>query len=93
VIREGLALTPAPFSFLGRAVFPAPIRAGQKARPQQEKVMEIVRFIQRKVERVLSHDMFQRFRKNRLPATARFCQYGHAVFSGNNLCSYGHHAA
>jgi hypothetical protein len=55
--------------------------------------MEIVRFIQRKVERVLSHDMFQRFRKGRLPATARFCKFGHAVFSGNHLCSYGHHAA
>jgi hypothetical protein len=56
-------------------------------------VMEIVRFIQRKVERVLSHDMFQRFRKSGLPATGRFCKFGHAVFSGNNLCTYGHHAA
>ena len=55
--------------------------------------MEIVRFIQRKVERVLSHDMFQRFRKSGQPATARVCKYGHAVFSGNHLCSYGHHAA
>lgn len=23
----------------------------------------------------------------------RVCAYGHAVFSGNNLCNYGHHAA
>ena len=55
--------------------------------------MQVVRFIQRKVERVLSGDMFQLFRKDRQPATARFCQYGHAVFSGNNRCNYGHHAA
>ena len=55
--------------------------------------MEIVRFIQRKVDRVLGYDIFQRFRKNRLPAAAQFCQFGHAVFSGNNLCSYGHQAA
>jgi hypothetical protein len=41
----------------------------------------------------LAHDVFEQFRRNRLPAPARFCEFGHAVFSGNNLCSYGHHAA
>jgi hypothetical protein len=45
--------------------------------------MSILTFIQRK---------FEWFRKNPVPAQARLCQFGHAVFSGNNLCNYGHHA-
>jgi hypothetical protein len=56
-------------------------------------IMEVLRFIQRKVEWVLAHDVFERFRRNRPATPARLCQFGHAVFSGNNLCSYGHRAA
>ncbi len=55
--------------------------------------MSIGRFIQRKAERLLGRDLFAWTRKGRPPQTARFCAYGHAVFSGNNLCSYGHRAA
>jgi hypothetical protein len=55
--------------------------------------MKLFGFIQRTFERVLAHDVFKRFWKNRPPASARLCKFGHAVFSGNNLCTYGHHAA
>jgi hypothetical protein len=62
-------------------------------RPQREITMEVLRYMHRKFERVLSHDMFERFRKDKQPATDRLCKYGHPVFAGNNLCTYGHHAA
>jgi hypothetical protein len=55
--------------------------------------VKILGFIQRKFETVLAHGVFEKFRSNRPPAPARLCQFGHAVYSGNNLCSYGHHAA
>ncbi|HWB41655.1 MAG TPA: hypothetical protein VG500_10375 [Gemmatimonadales bacterium] len=55
--------------------------------------MEVLKLIRRKFERVLGHGVFGRLRTDREPAAARLCKYGHAVFSGNNLCSYGHHAA
>jgi len=55
--------------------------------------MRILKSIQRMFERGLAHDVFKRFRSNRPAGPARFCKFGHAVFSGNNLCSYGHHAA
>jgi hypothetical protein len=55
--------------------------------------MQITQFIQRKFERLLGRDVFAWTGKDRTPVTARFCKYGHAVFSGNNLCTYGHHAA
>lgn len=55
--------------------------------------MQIVTFIQRNLERVLGNGVLERFGKNRPEAPARVCEYGHAVFAGNNLCSYGHHAA
>jgi hypothetical protein len=54
--------------------------------------MGILSFIQRKFERALAYDVFAQFRRNRPPAPARLCQFGHPV-SWNNLCSYGHHAA
>ena len=54
--------------------------------------MQILRSIQRMFERGLAHDVFELFRGNRLPASDRFCEFGHTVFSGNNLCNYGHHA-
>ena len=53
--------------------------------------MRILRSIQRMFETGLGH--FEQFRRNRPPAPARFCEFGHPVFSGNKLCSYGHHAA
>jgi hypothetical protein len=55
--------------------------------------MNIARFIQRKVERLLGRDVLAESAEERPPQTARLCSYGHAVFSGNNLCSYGHRAA
>jgi hypothetical protein len=55
--------------------------------------MRILRSIQRMFERGLPHDVFEQFRRNRPAAPARFCEFGHTVFSGNNLCNYGHHAA
>jgi hypothetical protein len=59
----------------------------------KEIAMEVLKLIRRKFERVLGHGVFGRLRTDREPAAARLCKYGHAVFSGNNLCSYGHHAA
>ena len=55
--------------------------------------MGILSFIQQKLDWVLARDFFEKFRRNRPATPARLCQFGHAVFSGNNLCSYGHHAA
>lgn len=55
--------------------------------------MQIATFFQRNLERVLGNGFFDRFGKDRPETKARVCEYGHAVFSGNNLCSYGHHAA
>jgi hypothetical protein len=55
--------------------------------------MRILKSIQRMFERGLARDVFELFRRNRSPAPARFCEFGHAVFSENNLCSYGHQAA
>jgi hypothetical protein len=60
--------------------------------PQQEEIMRILRSIQRMLERGLGHDVFEQFRRNRPPAPARLCDFGHPVFSGNKLCSYGHRA-
>jgi hypothetical protein len=56
--------------------------------------MQITKSIGLLIERILGQDLFGRLSGNRTPATAaRVCEYGHAVFSGNNLCNYGHHAA
>ena len=55
--------------------------------------MTITKSIERLVERILGHDIIGRFTGNRKPAQRRVCEFGHAVFSGNNLCSYGHNAA
>ena len=55
--------------------------------------MQIIKSIERMIERILGQDLLERFRGNRTPAPARVCEFGHAVFSGNNLCSYGHHPA
>lgn len=54
--------------------------------------MRILAFIERQFEWVRALDIFRMFRRNRPAAPARFCEFGHAVFSGNNLCNYGHHA-
>ena len=55
--------------------------------------MQITKSIGLLIERILGQDLLARFRGNRTPTLARVCEYGHAVFSGNNRCSYGHHAA
>src|SRR3954469_12390565 len=54
--------------------------------------MGILAFIKRKLEWVRALDTFV-FRRNRPAAPARFCEFGHTVFSGNNLCNYGHHGS
>ena len=59
----------------------------------REKIMRILRSIQQMFERGLANDVLELFRGKRSPAPARFCEFGHTVFSGNRLCSYGHHAA
>ncbi len=53
--------------------------------------MGIFRFIQRKYED-LGLRKFGLFGDRPAPS-ARLCEFGHVVFSGNNLCNYGHHAA
>ena len=54
--------------------------------------MGIFRFIQRKYED-LTLRIFGKFFGARPAPSARLCEFGHAVFSGNNLCNYGHRAA
>ena len=55
--------------------------------------MAIVGFLQRSFERVLPRAVLDRVRKSETPDAPRYCLYGHVVFSGNNLCNYGHHRA
>jgi hypothetical protein len=52
--------------------------------------MAIATFIRRNFDRLMGRELVERLESE--PA-ARICEYGHAVYSGNNLCSYGHHAA
>ena len=53
--------------------------------------MDIVRLIERNLGRVLPRNLIDRFRRSDASAPARLCPYGHEVFSGNNVCNYGHH--
>ena len=55
--------------------------------------MTITKPIEWLIERILGYDVLGRLRGNRAPESARVCAFGHAVFSGNNLCTYGHHPA
>ena len=55
--------------------------------------MTVAKRIEWMIERILGDDVLRRLKGNRAPESARVCEYGHAVFSGNNLCSYGHHPA
>jgi hypothetical protein len=55
--------------------------------------MEIFRFIQQQFKSMLALDGLGKFQRNRQPAADRVCQFGHPVFSGTKLCSYGHHPA
>ena len=55
--------------------------------------MNIVGLIQQSLGKVLPRELTERFRRSETPAQARLCPYGHEVFSGNNVCNYGHHAA
>ncbi len=54
--------------------------------------MEIGTFIRRGLDRVMGREVAQQSEGSDAPGAQR-CEYGHPVFSGNNLCSYGHHAA
>jgi len=54
--------------------------------------MRIFRFIQQKYED-LTLRIFGKLFGDRPAPSARLCEFGHVVFSGNNLCNYGHHAA
>jgi hypothetical protein len=53
--------------------------------------MDIIRQIERRFGRLLGRHVAERpdLEKDQ-PAVARVCQFGHAVFEGNNLCTYGH---
>jgi len=55
--------------------------------------MGILQLIRQKLERVLGRSVLVDSRGERPADSARLCLYGHTVFSGNNLCNYGHHAA
>jgi hypothetical protein len=57
--------------------------------------MDIVRVIERKLGRLLGRGASGGSDLDKSPpaATPRFCQFGHAVFAGNNLCNYGHRPA
>ena len=57
------------------------------------EIMEINRFIAGKVDWVLAHKVFGRLCGKRPSGRTRLCPFGHAVFSGNNLCNYGQQAA
>jgi len=54
--------------------------------------MDIIRLIERKFGRLLGRDVSGRVEGDKASskATARLCQYGHAVFEGNHRCNYGH---
>ena len=55
--------------------------------------MGMLRSIQRKFQRLMAHGVLGRLARNQPGGPARFCEYGHSVFAGNNLCRFGHHAA
>ena len=54
--------------------------------------MDIIRNIERKFGQLLGRDVPRPTSRDQGPTavTGRFCDYGHAVFEGNNLCNYGH---
>lgn len=54
--------------------------------------MGILRFIERMYEDLALGKLGKLF-GDRPASAARRCEFGHVVFSGNNLCNYGHHAA
>jgi hypothetical protein len=55
--------------------------------------MGVFTFIQRKYMSALALGNFGNLAGKGPTAPARRCEFGHPVFSGNNLCTYGHHAA
>ncbi len=59
---------------------------------QQERKMGMLKSIQRKFRRLLSHGVFGRLARSQPEGSGRLCEYGHSVFSGNDLCRFGHHA-
>jgi hypothetical protein len=61
----------------------------------EEEGMNIIRQIERRLGRLLGRDVPTGAAGDKDPSAAavRFCQYGHTVFDGNNLCNYGHRPA
>ena len=55
--------------------------------------MGMLGFVQGKLGGMLSILTFGRYKRDETPGARRLCKFGHAVFAGNNLCTYGHHAA
>jgi hypothetical protein len=57
--------------------------------------MNIIRIVERRFGRLLGRGVPGRSGVDRDPpaVSVRLCQYGHAVFEGNNLCTYGHRPA
>ncbi len=51
--------------------------------------MGILSFIERKWNWLGTHDVFEKLRRNRAPASPRSCQFGHAVFSGTDCAVTG----
>lgn len=51
--------------------------------------MDIIRQIERRLGRLLGRNVADRPDLDQ-PAAPRLCQFGHPVFEGNKLCSYGH---
>jgi hypothetical protein len=61
-------------------------------RLQQEQVMTIAKLIQRSVQRILGRPVSEQAESAPSAAPSLVCAYGHPVFAGNNLCTYGHRA-
>ena len=57
--------------------------------------MDIIRIIERRLVRLLGRDVAGRTAAvvDPSPAAIRLCKFGHTVFDGNNLCTYGHRPA
>lgn len=57
--------------------------------------MNIIRIVERRFGRLLGREVPRPGGVDRNPpaVAVRLCQYGHAVFEGNNLCTYGHRPA
>ena len=60
---------------------------------EEERIMDITRYIQQKYESLLEWGGFAQSRDEREGATPRLCEFGHQVSPGSRVCSYGHRPA